>query len=84
MVVTVEAIASNVKDLDAHIDDGGVLVLFLSRSVQCTVWMCTSEPGRFQRRQPVAFIPSDKPSPWLGDHAGFRGLLSIGVILASV
>ena len=46
-VVLVEADASDVKDLDAHVDDRGVLILFLSRSVQCTVWMGTSETGCF-------------------------------------
>ena len=33
VVVCVEATALDVKDLDAHVDDGGVLVLFLCRSV---------------------------------------------------
>ena len=47
VVVLVEADASDVKDLDAHVDDRGVLILFLSRSVQCTVWMGTSETSCF-------------------------------------
>lgn len=42
LIVLLEADASDVKDLDAHVDDGGVLILFLSRSVQCTVRMGTS------------------------------------------
>ena len=46
-VVLVEADASDVKDLDAHVDARGVLILFLSRSVQCTVWMGTSETSCF-------------------------------------
>ena len=33
MVISREATASDVKDLDAHIDDGGLLVLFLSCSI---------------------------------------------------
>lgn len=33
VVVRVEATALDVKDLDAHVDDGGVLILFLGRSV---------------------------------------------------
>lgn len=33
VVVCVEATALDVKDLDAHVDDGGVLILFLGRSV---------------------------------------------------
>ena len=84
VVVGVEAIASNLKDFDAHVDDGGVLVLFLSRSVQCTVWMCTGETSCFQRCKSVTFIPSDKSLPWLGDHAWSLGLLSIGIVITDV
>ena len=47
VVVLIEADASDVKDFDTHVDDGGVLILFLSRSVQCTVWMDTSETSCF-------------------------------------
>ena len=37
VVVSVEPIASDMEDLNAHVDDRGILVLLLGCSVQCTI-----------------------------------------------
>ena len=47
VVGLVEVDPSDMKDLDAHVNDWSVLILFLSGSVQCTVWMGTSETSCF-------------------------------------
>ena len=70
------------KDLDAHVDDGGVLILFLSCSVQRTVRICTSKTSCFQRCKSVAFIPRDQSPPRLSDQTWLLRLLSISIVIA--